>query len=72
MIAAGVPEPLADMNAQAFSLIADGEAAWLSEDLPTLLGRPARSSDNSPPTTHRRSPDPSSLLDYSAGLSPTG
>jgi hypothetical protein len=31
------------MNAQAFSLIAEGDAAWLSEDIPTLLGRPARS-----------------------------
>ena len=43
MIAAGVPAPIAEMNAQAFSLIAEGEAAWLSEDIPTLLGRPARS-----------------------------
>jgi hypothetical protein len=31
------------MNGQAFSLIADGEAPWLSEDIPALLGRPARS-----------------------------
>jgi uncharacterized protein YbjT (DUF2867 family) len=43
MIQAGLPEPVAEMNAQAFSLIAEGEAAWLSEDVPTLLGRPARS-----------------------------
>jgi uncharacterized protein YbjT (DUF2867 family) len=43
MIAAGVPEPIATMNAQAFSLIAEGDAAWLSEDVPTILGRPARS-----------------------------
>jgi uncharacterized protein YbjT (DUF2867 family) len=43
MIAAGVPAAIAEMNAQAFSLIAEGEAAWLSEDIPTLLGRPARS-----------------------------
>jgi uncharacterized protein YbjT (DUF2867 family) len=43
MIAAGVPAPIAEMNAQAFSLIAEGEAAWLSEDIPALLGRPARS-----------------------------
>ncbi len=31
------------MNAQAFTLIAGGEAAWLSGDVPALLGRPARS-----------------------------
>jgi len=43
MIRAGVPAPVAEMNAQAFSLIADGDAAWLSEDVPSLLGRPARS-----------------------------
>jgi uncharacterized protein YbjT (DUF2867 family) len=43
MIRAGVPEQIAQMNAQAFSLIADGDAAWLSEDVRSLLGRPARS-----------------------------
>ncbi len=40
-----MPEPVAEMNAQAFSLIAEGDAAWLSEDIPALLGRPARSFD---------------------------
>lgn len=43
MVAAGVPAPVAEMNAQAFSLIAEGDAAWLSDDVPTLLGRQARS-----------------------------
>ena len=43
MIRASVPAPIAEMNAQAFSLIAGGDAAWLSEDVPSLLGRPARS-----------------------------
>ena len=43
MIRAGVPEPIAQQNAQAFSLTADGDAAWLSDDIPALLGRPARS-----------------------------
>jgi hypothetical protein len=43
MVRAGLPEPVAEMNAQAFSMIADGDAAWLSEDVPSLLGRPARS-----------------------------
>ncbi len=43
MIGAGVPEPIAAMNAQAFSLIADGDAEWVSMDVPSILGRPARS-----------------------------
>jgi uncharacterized protein YbjT (DUF2867 family) len=43
MIRAGVPEPVAEMNAQAFSLTADGDAAWITDDVPSLLGRPARS-----------------------------
>jgi len=43
MIRAGVPEQIAQMNAQAFSLTADGDAAWVTEDVPSLLGRPARS-----------------------------
>jgi uncharacterized protein YbjT (DUF2867 family) len=40
---AGVPEPIAHMNAQAFSLTADGDAAWVTDDVPSILGRPARS-----------------------------
>ena len=43
MIRAGIPEPVAQMNAQAFGLVAAGDAAWLSEDVPSILGRPARS-----------------------------
>jgi uncharacterized protein YbjT (DUF2867 family) len=43
MIRAGVPEPIAEMNAQAFSLTAEGDAAWVTEDVPSLLGRPTRS-----------------------------
>lgn len=43
MIRAGVPEQIAQMNAQAFSLAAGGDAEWLTEDVPSLLGRPARS-----------------------------
>ncbi|MBM9503146.1 NmrA family NAD(P)-binding protein [Actinacidiphila acididurans] len=42
MVSAGVPEPIAAMNAHAVSLIAEGDAAWLSDDVPTVLGRPAR------------------------------
>jgi len=43
MIRAGVPEQIAEMNAQAFSLTAEGDAEWVSDDVPSLLGRPARS-----------------------------
>jgi uncharacterized protein YbjT (DUF2867 family) len=43
MIRAGVPEPIAQQNAQAFSLTADGDAAWITDDVPAILSRPARS-----------------------------
>jgi uncharacterized protein YbjT (DUF2867 family) len=43
MIRAGVPEQIAEMNAQAFSLTADGDTEWVTPDVPSLLGRPARS-----------------------------
>jgi uncharacterized protein YbjT (DUF2867 family) len=43
MIRAGVPEAIAEMNAQAFSLTAEGDAEWVSEDVQTVLGRLARS-----------------------------
>ena len=43
MIRAGVPEPIAVMNAQAFSLTASGDAEWITDDIPSILGRPARS-----------------------------
>jgi hypothetical protein len=42
MIRAGVPGQIAEMNAQAFSLTANGDAEWVTEDVPLLLGRPAR------------------------------
>ncbi|MGH3258353.1 MAG: NmrA family NAD(P)-binding protein [Streptosporangiaceae bacterium] len=43
MIRAGLPAPIAEMNAQAFSLTAEGDAEWVTDDVPSLLGRPARS-----------------------------
>jgi len=43
MIRAGVPQQIAEMNAQAFALTADGDAEWVTDDVPSLLGRPARS-----------------------------
>ena len=43
MVKAGIPEQIAEMNAQAFSLTAEGDAEWITDDVPALLGRPARS-----------------------------
>src|SRR6202453_971084 len=43
MIRAGIPAVIAEMNAQAFALNADGDAEWVSDDVPSILGRPARS-----------------------------
>jgi uncharacterized protein YbjT (DUF2867 family) len=45
MIRAGVPEQIAEMNAQAASLTADGDAAWVTDDVTSLLNRPAHSFD---------------------------
>ncbi len=42
MISAGVPEQIAQMNALAFRLNADGDAEWVTPDVPSILGRPAR------------------------------
>jgi uncharacterized protein YbjT (DUF2867 family) len=42
MINVGVPEAVADMNAQALSLFAQGDSDWITDDVPSLLGRPAR------------------------------
>ena len=42
MIQAGVPEAVATSNAQAFGLIAEGDAAWLSDDVRALTGAAPR------------------------------
>jgi uncharacterized protein YbjT (DUF2867 family) len=42
MIKAGVPEQLAEMNAEAFRLISEGDSEFVTDDVPTLLGRSAR------------------------------
>jgi uncharacterized protein YbjT (DUF2867 family) len=42
MIRAGLPEAAATSNAQAFELIAEGDAAWLSEDVTSITGTPPR------------------------------
>lgn len=42
MINAGLPERIAAMNAQAMTLFAEGDADYVTDDVPTILGRPAR------------------------------
>jgi uncharacterized protein YbjT (DUF2867 family) len=39
----GLPESLAAMNAQAVALFAEGEADYVTDAVPAILGRPARS-----------------------------
>jgi uncharacterized protein YbjT (DUF2867 family) len=43
MIRAGVPETVATSNAQVFGLIAEGDAAWLSDDVASITGDRPRS-----------------------------
>ncbi len=43
MISAGLPEAIAEQNAQAFSLTAEGDAEWVSDDVQAILERKARS-----------------------------
>jgi uncharacterized protein YbjT (DUF2867 family) len=42
MIDVGVPEHIAEMNAQAISLFAQGDSDWVTGDVPSILGRSAR------------------------------
>ena len=42
MIQAGIPEAVATSNAQAFGLIAEGDAAWLSDDVTSITGTAPR------------------------------
>ena len=42
MIRVGVPAAVAEMNAQAFSMTADGDAGWVTEEVTAILGRSAR------------------------------
>jgi uncharacterized protein YbjT (DUF2867 family) len=42
MIDIGLPESLAAMNAQAVALFADGDSDYVTDDVPSILGRPAR------------------------------
>lgn len=42
MIAAGMPEALAQTNSQALELFSRGDSDWVTEDVARILGRPAR------------------------------
>jgi uncharacterized protein YbjT (DUF2867 family) len=42
MVAAGMPPALAEADTQALELFAHGDSDWITEDVPNLLGRPAR------------------------------
>jgi uncharacterized protein YbjT (DUF2867 family) len=42
MIKAGLPESVAEDNARAVTLMADGDCDYLTDDVPAILGRPAR------------------------------
>jgi hypothetical protein len=42
MTDAGVPEHIAEMNAQAVTLFAQGDSDWITDDVPSILGQPAR------------------------------
>lgn len=43
MVSVGVPEPIAHTNTQALALLAHGDSDWVTDDVSTILGRPARS-----------------------------
>jgi uncharacterized protein YbjT (DUF2867 family) len=43
MLDVGLPEAVADDNARAVALMADGDCDYLTDDVPSILGRPARS-----------------------------
>jgi uncharacterized protein YbjT (DUF2867 family) len=43
MLDVGLPEAVADDNATAVAMMADGDCDYLTDDVPSILGRPARS-----------------------------
>ncbi len=42
MVDIGLPESLAAMNAQAVALSSEGDSDYVTDDVPSVLGRPAR------------------------------
>jgi len=55
MIRAGVPEQIAEMNAQAFSLTADGDAEWVTQDVRSPHS-PSEGTGHHGPGVGRRAP----------------
>jgi uncharacterized protein YbjT (DUF2867 family) len=43
MVSVDVPEHIVQMNAQALALLSQGDSDWVTDDVPMILGRPARS-----------------------------
>jgi hypothetical protein len=43
MIMVGLPEAIAEDNAKALLLMAEGDCDYVTDDIPAVLGRPARS-----------------------------
>ena len=43
MLDVGLPEPVADDNATAVAMMADGDCDYVTDDVPSILGRPPRS-----------------------------
>jgi uncharacterized protein YbjT (DUF2867 family) len=43
MINVGLPEPVAEDNARAVTMMADGDCDYTTNDVPSIIGRPARS-----------------------------
>jgi uncharacterized protein YbjT (DUF2867 family) len=43
MLDVGLPEPVAEDNARAVAMMADGDCDYTTDDVPSILGRPARS-----------------------------
>jgi hypothetical protein len=42
MINSGLPDTVAEDNARALRLFAEGDADYVTDDVPSILGRPAR------------------------------
>jgi len=58
MLDVGLPENVAEDNANAVALVADGDCAYVTGDVATILGRPPRSFEQF-------------VTDYAAAFSPT-
>jgi hypothetical protein len=43
MINVGLPEAVADDNARAVAMMAEGDCDYVTDEVPSILGRPARS-----------------------------